>query len=381
MECASQVILTAQASGGCKCSPHVGELVNFVEAVAKTGPFDDALTRRIACAVGASGTVNFHVALPGESPLPLVHAASCLVRDSVHASTSAFNTCCMSYGLALAAQGIHGGSHGIATSFWDYACLVADFFSKSATDFALAGCLLPMAVAIVADPALTADTLARECQLSSDLRSVIRARHVVATMMSLWFAVVPNSDTRVQAYSLAAWLRWLEIALQGHEGAQFLLSQFGIDMQEHSNAVLQRHCARFTVLRSLHPKRNAKDTDSTPANVLRAADPVTIAEGIALSSVVLRHAPEYHVTQLASFASHMAFDALNLTRWAHSPDGFPLPESVARGLQGGGGVLLVPFLAEQVESVLSHNLSSLVERVGQLFGALVAPHRKGHGDT
>jgi hypothetical protein len=374
VECAAQVILTAQASGGCSCSPHVGELVHFVDACARTGPFDDALTRRVASCVGACATVNFAAALPGESPKSLVHAASCLVRDSVQTSTTAFNNSCMAYGSALIALGLHAGPVGLADDFLTYVLHVGNYFVRQATDFALPGCVLPIAVMVAAEPERTAEALSNACSLQQqDPREALRTRHAITSVFSLWFAVAPNADTRVQSYTLSAWLQWTYAALNGSPAAQFVLAELGPDAQ--SQPALSRACARFTVLKSLHPKQTAKDL-STPGNVLRECPVVTVAEGIALSAMVLREAASFHVTQLASFASHAAFDQLNLSRWANTPCGLLMPGDVAAGMLTGGGVIIVPYLAEQLLGLMSANMDGLLSRVEDLRGSEVEPKRR-----
>jgi hypothetical protein len=378
IECASQVVLTSQACGGCQCSPHVGHLVDYVDFCARNGPFDDALTRRVASAIGACATVNFESAMPGSNaPKSLQHAAICLVRDSVKASTSAFNTSCMAYGLTLIAHGLHStNADDISSDFESYVAHLGSYILNEASDFAVAGCLLPLAVMMAVTPAATAELIARSCSLSSsqDPRALLRTRRQFSAVMSLWFAVVPNADTRTQSFSLAAWLRLCDLALQGHEASQYVLATFGADSQAATNDAMRRTCTRFMVLRTLHPRRSPKDTSTSPASLLRDATAVTIAEGIALTAYVLRHSARYHVTQLASFASHLAFDQLNLTRWGKCPLGYPLPNSVLGGMLGGGGVIIVPYLCDALSGMMHSNLPALLQRFDSLRLEAVEPN-------
>jgi len=379
VECGSQVILTSLSAGGCGCSPHVGELVHFIDSAARAGPFDDALTRRIGSAVGAAAVVRFETALPGESPVSLCHAAATLVRDSVHASTSAFNSCCMAYGASLIALGLHAGANpDIASNFFDYVQHLAKYFSTQATDFALAGCLLPLSVMIATDPSGTATAIHAACRLDSgaDPRYTLKARQAVSAVLSLWLAVAPNADTRVQSYTLAAWHRWVEAALAGNESAQFVLADFGLDAQGQPSPALSRACVRFRVLRTLHPKRTAKDSVSTPANVLRDGEIVTFAEGMALGTIVLSAGSSFNVTRLASFASHEAFDNINLTRWASCPTGLPIPQKLLPGMTGGSGVVLVPYLSDTLATEMREQLPSLLGRLDQLRLDVLEPHRR-----
>jgi hypothetical protein len=96
---------------------------------------------------------------------------------------------------------------------------------------------------------------------------------------------------------------------------------------------------------------------------------------MALATVVLCEASTFNVTQLASFASHDAFDHLNLMRWSSSAFGLPIPQKFVGGMLGGAGVVLVPYLSQALSVELHEQLPSLLGRFSELRQALVESRR------